>query len=297
MIEEKCGLHINRASRELKAHGTTEFPCAGYNSIYSIEEDQEFPWHWHEELEIVHAHDGDIHIKIPQKDFHLKKGDYLIINSNVPHYVLTDEYCNLQSFVFHERLITGGNDTVFSKKYIAPLLSEDTFSAYYVKNKKIAVQFASCFGTAFHYIKNDLPGYEFVVRENLSKILFLLFQELEENIKTSFTEKSIDQQRILEMLSYIHAHFSEDITLSDISKTVGIGERECLRCFKKCIQISPVQYLLKYRIMQGAEMLIQKPSSSIAEIALACGFDSPSNFSKMFKRFYQCTPREYRNKL
>lgn len=46
--------------------------------------------------------------------------------------------------------------------------------------------------------------------------------------------------------------------------------------------------------MQGAELLQSESTKSIAEIAISCGFDSPSNFSKMFKRYYNCSPREYR---
>ncbi len=42
-------------------------------------------------------------------------------------------------------------------------------------------------------------------------------------------------------------------------------------------------------------MLLRDLSGSISEVATLCGFDSPSNFSKVFKRFYNCAPREYRN--
>lgn len=96
------------------------------------------------------------------------------------------------------------------------------------------------------------------------------------------------------MLDYIHHHFEEDLTLREIARAADIGERECLRCFQRTIQLSPMQYLLKYRIMRGADLLLQNPSDSISEIASLCGFDSPSNFAKMFKRFYSTTPREYR---
>lgn len=60
------------------------------------------------------------------------------------------------------------------------------------------------------------------------------------------------------------------------------------------MQLSPIQYLLKYRIMQGADFLLNNPANTISEISSLCGFDNPSNFSKMFKRFYNCSPREYR---
>lgn len=104
-----------------------------------------------------------------------------------------------------------------------------------------------------------------------------------------------DNLRIRKMLAFIHKNFSDDISVSEIAGTADISERECLRCFQKTIQLSPVQYLLKYRVMQGAEMLLGNPADSISKIATLCGFDSPSNFSKIFKRFYNCTPREYRN--
>ena len=96
------------------------------------------------------------------------------------------------------------------------------------------------------------------------------------------------------MLEYIHLHFSEPVTLSDIAKAADIGERECLRCFRRMIQLPPMQYLLKYRVMQGAKLLLQEPGISVSQAAMQCGFDSPSHFSKMFRRFYDCSPREYR---
>lgn len=74
-----------------------------------------------------------------------------------------------------------------------------------------------------------------------------------------------------------------------------LSERECLRCFHRMIGDTPIQYLLKYRLMQSAAMLHAAPTACIAEISAACGFDNPSYFSKQFRRFYQCTPREYRN--
>lgn len=96
------------------------------------------------------------------------------------------------------------------------------------------------------------------------------------------------------MLQYIQAAYAEPLTLAEIAKAADLSERECLRCFHRMIGDSPVQYLLKYRLMQSAELLRTQPAAGIAEISAACGFDSPSYFSRQFRRFYQCTPREYR---
>ena len=94
------------------------------------------------------------------------------------------------------------------------------------------------------------------------------------------------------MLEYIQRYYFDDIKLADIAKAADIGERECLRCFQKTIQLSPIQYVLKYRIIRGAEMLLHNPENSISEIATACGFESPSNFSKIFKRVFISVRRE-----
>ena len=96
------------------------------------------------------------------------------------------------------------------------------------------------------------------------------------------------------MFGYIHNHYAENISLTDIAGSASIGQRECLRCFKRMLQVSPIQYLIKYRIMYGADLLMKSRNLGIAEIATLCGFDSPSNFSKLFKNFYSLTPRQFR---
>ena len=105
-----------------------------------------------------------------------------------------------------------------------------------------------------------------------------------------------DNLRISKILAYIHKNFADPISVSDIAREAGISERECQRSFQKTIQLPPIQYLLKYRVMRGAELLLANPAASISEIGTLCGFDSQSHFAKMFKRFYNCTPREYRKR-
>ena len=150
------------------------------------------------------------------------------------------------------------------------------------------------FVCAFDALASDTPGFEFTVRDDLSKLCFALYQRLKPRSGGDMRPSQNDF-RIYEMLSFIQDNYSRDITLTDIARAADVSERECLRCFQRSIQTSPMQYLLKYRIMQGAALLAEHPSSTISEIAISCGFNSPSNFAKLFKRFYNCTPREYRN--
>lgn len=293
MALQECGLNLNKISKELQPHGNLEFPCAGYSSRHTDRSEDIIPWHWHEEMEIIYIETGQMRIKIPSQSFLLEKGDCIVISSNILHYAAAVVECRLHSLVFSPALITGNEELVFAKKYMQPLLTCSSFSHYVIKeenNKNVA----DWFGRAFDALANDRYGYEFTVRENLSRICLFLYGEFHPQIKIQNPPPDQDNLRIRKMLTFIHDNFSGDISLAEISAAAHISERESLRCFKKIIQLSPIQYLLKYRIMRGAEMLLKNPAYSISEIAASCGFDSPSNFSKVFKRFYNCTPREYR---
>lgn len=295
MALQECGRNLNKTLKELQPHGSLEFPCAGYVSHHTEREEDIIPWHWHEEIEVVYIVQGKMQVKTSSKSFLLEKDDLLIINSNTLHYGAAVKACDLRSLVFSPVLITGNADSAFSKKYIEPLLSSSAFIAYQITSRSNE-KLCNWFQSAFEAMKNNSYGFEFSVRDNLSHILLFCCEKFEKYVDTKTSSLNWNNLRIQKMLDYIHNHFSDNISLREISDVADISERECLRCFQKTIQLSPIQYLLKYRVMQGAKMLLDTPASSISEIAISCGFDSPSNFTKTFRRFYNCSPREYRNK-
>lgn len=300
MALQHCTLNLDKTAKELRPHGDLGFPCAGYSSYYTDKPEDTIPWHWHEEIEIICMESGQMKVKIPSKSFLLEPGDCIAINANMLHSCIAAPECHLHSLVFSPALITGNEDSIYAQKYMLPLLSCSSFSGYLVKADSSGIprgnnQVAQWFNTAFDALARDSYGFEFTVREMLSHICLFLYGELKPRAGSENAPLNQDNLRIRKMLEYIDQHFSEDISLADIAKAADISERECLRCFRKTIQFSPIQYLLKYRIMQGAKLLLQNPTAGISDTATMCGFDSPSNFARLFKRFYNCTPREYRN--
>lgn len=293
MTMRECGLHINRQNKEVSAHGSPEFPCAAYYDLYTDAPEDVIPWHWHEELEIIYIASGRMIVRIPSDEYLLEAGDLVAINGNMLHYCIADPACQLQSMVFLPSLIAGSDSLVYEAKYVRPLLSCPAFTGYYIKGSEHP-ELAEAFLAAHRAVAEDAFGYEFTAREQLTHILLYLYQQLAPQFETSASSLSLDNLRARRMLDYMQRHFAESLTLADIAREADISERECLRCFHKTIGQSPIQYLLKYRVMQGADMLLNTPGRSISEIASACGFDSQSNYTKMFKRFYGCTPREYR---
>ena len=294
MALQECGLNLNRASNELQPHGSIEFPCAGYASRHTARPDDVIPWHWHEELELVLITEGQMNLKTPSVSLLLQKGDVAAINSNTLHYAAAAPECSLHALVFSPALITGGSDSAFAKKYIRPLLSCRSFSVCRM-GPDAGEPVSDWFCRAFDALANDRRGFEFVVREQLSHICFHLYETFAAQMETGNAAWDRNSMRIRKMLDFLQERYADRISLKEISGAADLSERECLRCFQTMLQISPVQYLLKYRVMRAAEMLLADPASSISEIAVSCGFDSPSNFTKRFRRFYACTPREYRH--
>lgn len=67
---QDCTIYTDQDRREVRPHGTIEFPCAGYDSVYSVDSVSRIPWHWHEELEVIYLYSGTLEISSRQIPTH-----------------------------------------------------------------------------------------------------------------------------------------------------------------------------------------------------------------------------------
>ena len=78
-----------------------------------------------------------------------------------------------------------------------------------------------------------------------------------------------------------------------IAAAAVVSKRECLRCFQSCIQRTPIEYLLDYRI-QMAERLLRTTELPVTEIALQTGFSNSAYFTKVFRQLRGLSPSQFR---
>ena len=88
---------------------------------------------------------------------------------------------------------------------------------------------------------------------------------------------------------------AETIRLNDLAKITKTSTYHFCRLFKKTTGMTPYQYVMQQRIELGKQLL--KENSSIAEIALSCGFASQSSFTTAFRKYVGVTPKTYRQKI
>lgn len=293
-----CKLILDTDRRELEARGTPMFPCGGYFCDLSNNVTGDIPWHWHEEIEVVIVRSGAMHVSLNGMDFTLQKGEGAFINSNVLHamQIIGDAGCTLNSLVFHANLISGTTESVFEQRYVRPLLDCSILPGvpFYCKIDW-QCQAVQCIREATEIYDLDNFGYELLMREKLSRMWYLMVKNMQSLLEQQNRSESQDTVRINAMLDFLHQHYAEPLELQQIAAAANISERECLRCFKKTIRMTPIQYLLKYRVSVSARLLTDT-DAPITEICNQIGFDSPSYFSKIFKRFICFTPIAYRKR-
>jgi AraC family transcriptional regulator of arabinose operon len=94
-------------------------------------------------------------------------------------------------------------------------------------------------------------------------------------------------------LDYIEHNYDKNIKVQGIADYIGINRSYLTICFKSVLNISPQEYILKYRMNQ-ASILLNNTCLPVREIAIKVGYDDALNFSKVYKKYYGCTPTEYR---
>ena len=97
------------------------------------------------------------------------------------------------------------------------------------------------------------------------------------------------------MLSWVHSHFDAELSTASIAASASISESECLRCFRRTIGTTPIQYLKQYRLQQAAKQLTET-DRKVSDIAAGCGFQDMSYFTRGFREAMGCVPTEYRKK-
>lgn len=82
----------------------------------------------------------------------------------------------------------------------------------------------------------------------------------------------------------------------EIAEEIGISTRQLERLFGRYLNTSPKRYMMEMRLHRARNLIVQT-EQSIAEIAMACGFNSTSHFSKVFRGQFGVSPISHRNTL
>ena len=250
------------------------------------------PWHWHEAMEFGYVREGTVQVSTANQTLTFCKGEGFFINSNILTAMGNDSRCFLESHLFHPVFLGGHFKSVFETKYLNPVLQNRNLEIFPVRGENQNQK--QMLGKLRQLARlQDARDMEFQTRNLLSEIWLLLLEELKQPHNQPAPSKN--QDRILTMLAFLHAHYGEKITLEEIAQAAAVSTRECLRCFREAIDQSPMEYLIAYRI-RSARKLLENTDLPVTEVALRCGFNSASYFTKQFRSICGITPNMCRGK-
>ena len=243
-----------------------------------------FP-HYHDEIEILVVRAGVLYITINGAEYAIKDNSIIVISPRIPHATCTKAegcYCELIQFRLENYLGDNMNVGKYFNRFIQS--SEMPFSLF----KSCAI--SRVITELFTEYEKKQTEYEMVIRSQLIQIIALLMRG---GILPDSIKYSEPIAKLLPSIAYIEEHYTEKITLEQIAAIQRLAPSYFCRLFKRASGTGFIEYLNFVRICKS-ERLLSDTDKSILEISFELGFSSVSYFNRLFKRYKNATPSEYR---
>ena len=103
------------------------------------------------------------------------------------------------------------------------------------------------------------------------------------------TRIGVRHPKLSQVIRMMEQNLEEPISPSILAQEVGMSTRQLERLFRRYLNRSPKRYYMELRLQKARNLLMQT-DMSVINVALACGFASPSHFSKCYRAHYDTTP-------
>ena len=235
-----------------------------------------------EEYELYYMLDGGTTYFIEKEIFCINKGDFVLIPKGVWH--STDN----QHYSHNERILVSFGEELFSERtrLILDVLSNSPVIC--VPDTQLPDLEALLFKLEAEYHQQK-KGRKCMLDIYVQELLFLLYR-----YKCDRKNVVHESDKIVYSISeYISQHYTQEITLKDLSRHFAISEGYLSRKFKAVSGLGINQYITYVRISH-AEKLLKESKLSVTEIAEKCGFCGSTYFSSVFRKIKGMPPLTYR---
>lgn len=103
------------------------------------------------------------------------------------------------------------------------------------------------------------------------------------------TRIGVRHPKLSQVIEMMEKNIEEPISPAILAQDVGMSTRQLERLFRRYLNRSPKRYYMELRLQKARNLLMQT-NMSVINVALACGFSSPSHFSKCYRAQYETTP-------
>lgn len=247
------------------------------------------PAHWHSHLEILFILSGEITACINEAVYKLHAGDLLIVNPGDIHYTHVQEECRyylLQIPKIHLARICADWQLLHFQEFIP--CSGDIES--------LSRKLQRVFEELDRLNREKEKGHHLLILIQLYELLYLLYTKDSVFLSASNRNRTErDFGRIEQSMSYVRAHYSEQITLAEVAAQLAVSPEYFCRLFKKYAGQTFFEYVNQVRLSHFYQDLLQT-DESITYLMDKNGITSYKTFLKNFKAIYGTTPYKLRER-
>ncbi|SEK06875.1 GlxA family transcriptional regulator [Paraburkholderia diazotrophica] len=106
----------------------------------------------------------------------------------------------------------------------------------------------------------------------------------------------VHNRKLIQVIGVMEQNMEEPLTPADLAQEIGVTRRQLERLFCSSLKDTPTHFYLQLRLDRARELLRQT-DMSITAICVACGFESPSHFSRTYRARFGASPRDDRRPI
>jgi len=247
--------------------------------------------HQHEEIQISYIVKGEGTLIVGDTINYYKANDIIVIGSNLPHVFKSDKSASPIS----KMISLFFTKTSFGNDFFE-LEELKTLSNFFKRSKLGFVVTSSKKNISQLFLKSEIASKfeRFLILLQLLKNLSVCnYNSLSSFIyEKKYTET--EGKRMQNVFEYTMSHFTEDITLNEISNIANMTKNAFCKYFKKRTNKTYFKFLNELRVEHASKLLLIENEISISEIAYKSGFNNISNFNRVFKSIKKESPSLFR---
>ena len=257
----------------------------------------EFPLHKHQFTELLIITRGSATHVIDDLEFNVSRGDVFIINAERTHGFTDLNDLALVNVIFDKEGmgLTNWNTTSLPGFRVMFNLEPEYRASHNFKsrlelNGKDLESTISTVRKMTEEIEKKSPGYEVYTTGLFMQLITFLSRCYGKSRKP----QSMSLLRLAESINFIEKEFTTDISIDELAEIAHMSSRNFQRVFTKTMGIAARDYIIELRLKHACTLL-SRPDMLITDIAYESGFNDSNYFSRVFKKRYGLSPREYRH--
>ena len=236
---------------------------------------------WHMNIEFILVQEGEGVCTVGAETMEMHPGDLITVNSNQFHIIRSNS-----KVVYHCLIV----DSDFCRQNNIP--TEKLYYQTMIHSREANYLFEGIVTELEKAQPFQIAGIKCAV---LQFLLFLTRNFLEKDSSVYAVHTAADENMKL-AIGYIQSHLYEKLALDKICEEVGLSKYYFIRQFKKTTGMTPITFINSLRCEDAKKLLLHR-KKSVHEIALQCGFENDSYFSKLFREYTGVLPTEFRSRV